>query len=206
MNVPLFVGSLEYPGRGHSFFRVLFMLIAIASTRGPKVEAAKNALQKIGHHLSSTPTEFLTRDIDGGIAMPRSIDELLQGAEQRVIRLQQLLHGEEKRADYFVGMEGGFHTIHNNVFLQSWAYVSNGRRGYFGSSGNVAVPDRIVEEVMAKQRELGVVIDEIAQQHDVRSKQGTWGILTRDLLTRQESFETALLAAFAPFYNPTFYS
>jgi len=186
------------------------MIIAIASTRGPKVEAAQKVLDKIGHHLSVSPTDFLTREIDGGIEMPRTIDELLRGAEERVIRLQQSLHTEGKHADYFVGMEGGFHTIRHNgnalVFLQSWAYVSNGRRGYFGSSGNVAVPDVLVEEVMVKQRDLAGVIDEVAQQHDVRSKQGTWGILTRDLLTRQASFEIALLAAFAPFYNPSLYS
>jgi hypothetical protein len=40
---------------------------------------------------------------------------------------------------------------------------------------------------------------------DVRSKQGAWGILSRDLLTRAMSFEAALIAAFAPFYNPKLY-
>ncbi|MBI1805018.1 MAG: DUF84 family protein [Ignavibacteriae bacterium] len=185
------------------------MIIAIASTRGPKVEAARRVLQRIGRYLSSSPSEFLTYDVDGGIDMPRSLDDLMRGAEQRVIRLQQALRSEGKHADYFVGMEGGFHSVHHNgnamVFLQSWAYVSDGQNGYFGSSGNVAVPDVLVEEVMAKRRDLGIVIDEVAQQHDVRSKQGTWGILTKDLLTRQESFEAALLAAFAPFYNREMY-
>jgi len=40
----------------------------------------------------------------------------------------------------------------------------------------------------------------------VRSKQGAWGVLSRDLLTRSDSFEAALLAAFAPFYNAKLYS
>ena len=41
---------------------------------------------------------------------------------------------------------------------------------------------------------------------DVRSKQGAWGVLSRDLLTRAMSFEAALIAAFAPFYNQQLYS
>jgi len=31
-------------------------------------------------------------------------------------------------------------------------------------------------------------------------------VLSRDLLTRAMSFEAALIAAFAPFYNPELYS
>jgi non-canonical (house-cleaning) NTP pyrophosphatase len=39
----------------------------------------------------------------------------------------------------------------------------------------------------------------------VRSRQGAWGVLSRGLLTRAMSFETALIAAFAPFYNARLY-
>jgi non-canonical (house-cleaning) NTP pyrophosphatase len=49
------------------------------------------------------------------------------------------------------------------------------------------------------------VIDEVAGMRDVRSKQGAWGVLSRDLLTRSMSFEAALIAAFAPFYNSRLY-
>jgi inosine/xanthosine triphosphatase len=50
------------------------------------------------------------------------------------------------------------------------------------------------------------VIDEVAGERDVRSRQGAWGVLSRDLFTRSMSFEVALLAAFAPFYNLAMYS
>jgi non-canonical (house-cleaning) NTP pyrophosphatase len=30
---------------------------------------------------------------------------------------------------------------------------------------------------------------------------GTWGVLSLDLITRSASFETAVIAAFASFYN-----
>jgi non-canonical (house-cleaning) NTP pyrophosphatase len=68
------------------------------------------------------------------------------------------------------------------------------------------VPSEIVKNVVQGRRELGMVIDEVTGARDVRSKQGAWGVLSRDLVTRSMSFELALIAAFAPFYNPKFYS
>ncbi len=187
------------------------MLIAIASKRGPKVEAAKAVSNKLKHFLTSDPSpiEYLTFGVDGGVDMPRTLDELLRGAQQRVANLLEAMQLQQRKTDYLVGMEGGFHTVYhdgaNLTFLQSWAYVSNGAVGHFGSSGNILVPERIVREVMEHGRDLSNVIDEATRQTDVRSKQGTWGILTRDLLTRQQSFEIALTAAFAPFYNRAMY-
>ncbi|MCA1631499.1 MAG: DUF84 family protein [Acidobacteria bacterium] len=63
------------------------------------------------------------------------------------------------------------------------------------------MPAHIVREVVVGRRELGEVIDEVAGERDVRSKQGAWGVISRELLTRAQSFESALVAAFAPFYN-----
>ncbi len=187
------------------------MIIAIASTRGPKVEAVKHVMRRIHRHLgagSSTP-EYLTSTIETGVTMPRSLHELMLGARKRAEKLQTLFRSKKKTADYYIGLEGGFHAIQSGgrreVFLQSWAYVSDGKAGFFGSSGNVMVPERIAREVMLRGRDLSEVIDEVANETDIRSRQGTWGVLTRDLVTRKRSFEIALTAAFAPFYNSSLY-
>lgn len=187
------------------------MIIAIASKRGPKVEAVRQVLPRIHQFLSNAQTApvYVEIEIDGGLAMPRTLDQLMAGAKHRVSRLQEVLEQQKQPADYVIGMEGGLQTVRHDyndmVFLQSWAYVSNGSAGYFGSSGNVLLPTRIAREVMLNGRELGEVIDEFSRESDVRSKQGTWGVLTRDLLARQQSFEIALTAAFAPFYNRVAY-
>jgi non-canonical (house-cleaning) NTP pyrophosphatase len=187
------------------------MLIAIASQRKPKIDAVKRVFQAV-HHLLAIKSEeatFLTYEIGGGPSMPRTMDELLGGAKRRVESLQQVHSSAHQQADYYIVMEGGLHSLRESgkklVFLQSWAYVSNGKRGCFGSSGNVLVPDSIAQEVMNKNRELSDVIDEVVQMNDVRGNQGTWGILTKDMLNRQQSFELALIAAFAPFYNGELY-
>ena len=64
----------------------------------------------------------------------------------------------------------------------------------------------LAKKVIEGRRELGLVIDEVAGIQDVRSRQGAWGILSRDLVTRAMSFEVALIAAFAPFYNKEMYT
>ena len=123
--------------------------------------------------------------------------------------MRELLGGEGDPADFYVGLAGGFHSItfdgERRTFLHGWAYVSDGARGYFGHAPAVTVPASIVARVEQTGRELGEVIDEVAGQTDVRSRQGAWGVLSRGLLTRAMSFETALLAALAPFYNARLY-
>ena len=93
-----------------------------------------------------------------------------------------------------------------HTFLRGWAYATNGERGAFGAAPSITVPPEIVKKVVEGRRELGVVIDEVTGGRDLKSKQGAWGVLSRDLVTRSMSFEVALIAAFAPFYNPKFYS
>jgi Uncharacterized conserved protein len=68
------------------------------------------------------------------------------------------------------------------------------------------VPHDIVKNVIEGRKELGLVMDEVTGGRDIRSKQGAWGVLSRDLVSRSLSFELALIAAFAPFYNPKMYS
>ena len=141
-------------------------------------------------------------------AMPLTDWELMTGAQQRAQAVRDLLIQQKLEADLYVGLEGGFHSISLqgewHTFLRGWAYATDGRRGSFGMSPSIAVPESIVKSV-TEGKELGLVIDEVAGARDVRSRQGAWGVLSRDLLTRSMSFEAALIAAFAPFYNPALY-
>ena len=48
-------------------------------------------------------------------------------------------------------------------------------------------------------------IDRFAGDSGIRDAQGAWGVLSRNLITRQEAFRVAVIAAFAPFYNSGMY-
>ena len=143
-------------------------------------------------------------------AMPLNDWQLMQGARERALAVRDSLRSRRIEADIYVGLEGGFHSISIesewHTFLRGWAYATDGEKGSFGAAPSISVPPAIVKSVIEGRRELGLVIDEVSGGRDVRSRQGAWGVLSRDLVTRSLSFELALIAAFAPFYNAALYT
>ena len=160
---------------------------------------------------SWTDANVVARRVESNVpSMPLTDWQLMQGAQERAFAVRESLQSRRLEADIYVGLEGGFHSVSIagewHTFLRGWAYATNGQRGAFGAAPSISVPPAIVKNVVEGRRELGVVIDEVTGGRDIPSKQGAWGVLSRDLVTRSMSFELALVAAFAPFYNPKFYS
>lgn len=143
-------------------------------------------------------------------AMPLTDWQLMQGARERALAVRDVLRSRRLDAEIYVGLEGGFHSISIegewHTFLRGWAYATDGKTGCFGSSPSITVPNELARKVIEGRKELGLVIDEVSGKRDVRSREGAWGVLTRDLVTRAMSFEVALIAAFAPFYNSKMYT
>lgn len=153
----------------------------------------------------------LARAVETSVpAMPLNDWELMQGARERALAVRDKLRAQRREADIYVGLEGGFHSISIegewHTFLRGWAYATDGKIETFGGTPSISVPASLAKKVIEQRTELGLVIDEVAGIQDVRSRQGAWGILSRDLVTRAMSFEVALVAAFAPFYNREMYS
>jgi len=188
------------------------MIIALGSDRAAKIMAVRAAIARIaGVDARWSEATVTARAVETDApAMPLTDWELMRGARQRAEAVRAELEKEGADAQLYVGLEGGFHSVNVDdewhTFLRGWAYATDGKRGYFGASPSVTVPSTIADMVIDGRRELGIVIDEIAMERDVRSRQGAWGVLSRDLLTRSMSFEAALIAAFAPFYNSNLYS
>src|SRR6266571_3700092 len=186
--------------------------IALGSDRAAKIMAVRASIARIAEIDSSwRDVSVVARPVQTDVpAMPLTDWELMSGARKRALTVREILVGQKLDADLYVGLEGGFHSISINgewhTFLRGWAFVTDGQRDSFGMSPSIEVPDAIVKDVVEGKRELGIVIDDFAGIRDVRSKQGAWGVLSRDLLTRSMSFEAALIAAFAPFYNRELYS
>jgi non-canonical (house-cleaning) NTP pyrophosphatase len=182
--------------------------IAVGTTRAPKLEALRRALARIGERAPRlAAAELLPRDV-GDVAprMPLSLDALLDGARARAERALQLARSEGLQPALGVGLEGGLDVQRRDgrrlAFLMSWAYATDGQRGAHGCGGAVELPVSLVEAVVDRGVELAEAIDEFAREQDVRSRQGAWGVLTDGMIERAASFETALLAALAPFYGP----
>jgi inosine/xanthosine triphosphatase len=185
--------------------------IAVGSTRRPKLNAVNEAALAIAPLLSEGARLNVTGyEVDSGVShTPCSREELMQGARQRVETLCENLQARDLSADFFLGLEGGLDVAVENgkkrVFLESWAYVSDGSRGHFGCSGSIELPESLAAEVLCRGTELSVAIDAFAGTVGIRDGQGAWGVLSRNLISRQDSFRLAVVAGFAPFFNARMY-
>jgi inosine/xanthosine triphosphatase len=187
------------------------IIIAVGSTRKPKLAAVREAVDGMSDLLTAeTSIEIVGVEVESGVNhTPLSCEESMRGARQRAEWLQQVAKQEAKPWNYFVGLEGGLDSVIVNgerrVFLESWAYVNDGTRGYFGRSGAVELPDALAEEVFVRGTELSIAIDQFAGAAGIRDAQGAWGVLSGNKITRQEAFRVALIAAFAPLFNQPMY-
>ena len=186
--------------------------IALGSDRAAKIMAVRASVARLAEiDPDWAHVNVVARRVEiNAPAMPLTDWQLMEGARERALAVRDSLRSRRLEADIYVGLEGGFHSISIggewHTFLRGWAYATDGERGAFGAAPSISVPANIVKSVVEGRRELSVVIDEVAGGRDIRSKQGAWGVLSRDMVTRSMSFELALIAAFAPFYNPKFYS
>lgn len=172
-----------------------------------------------------TQFEVVGVEVESGVShTPASREELMRGAQHRGEALVRLARENGAAWRYFIGLEGGLDVIQEGasaeemrwratlkqygrrrVFLESWAYVTDGVSGHFGRSGGIEIPDALAREVLENGVELSVAIDKFAGAAGIRDAQGAWGVLSSDLITRQEAFRVAVIAAFAPFYNEKMY-
>jgi inosine/xanthosine triphosphatase len=189
------------------------IIIAVGSTRRPKLNAVREALDLLSPSLGDNAQfEILGVEVPSGVShTPLTRDSLMKGARQRADALVRIAREKTEPWKYFAGLEGGLDVVEENgtrwVFLESWAYVTDGSsRGAFGQSGSILVPYALAKSVVDDGVELAEAIDAFAGGHGIRDAQGAWGVLTRNLITRQDAFRGAVISALTPFFNREIYS
>ncbi len=189
------------------------IIIAVGSTRRPKLNAVWEALSVVGPSIESNALfDVVGVEVASGVGhTPLSRAELMAGAQHRADAVAQIARERNESSwRFFVGLEGGLDVVQERgrrlVFLENWACVMDisGRTAY-GQSGAILLPEALAARVLDEGAELADAIDTFANQQGLRDAQGAWGVLTCNLITRQDAFRIAVINAFAPFYNPYYW-
>jgi inosine/xanthosine triphosphatase len=189
------------------------VIVAVGSTRPLKLRAVSEAIESFySGGLQVARFDVAGFDVSSGVShTPLSRAELMAGARGRAAALAEMARSRGETWKYFVGLEGGLDVVHENgrrmAFLESWAFVADAAgRESWGHAGGVVLPEALAREVLDRGVELSAAIDAFAGEKGIRDAQGAWGVLTRNLITRQDVLRTAAINAFAPFFNAALYS
>ena len=129
---------------------------------------------------------------------------LMSHSREQKTELKTLLK-KIKKADFAVGLEGGFEETKEGTFLCGYAAVIDKKENFgIGGSSRVLVPERIVAEVK-KGKELGEVMDKLRGQKNTKQHDGAVGYFTRNLIPRTKWFETTLICALSHFMKKELY-
>ncbi len=171
------------------------MIINIGSLNRVKREAVEAVCRDLFADVT-----VMCYQVDSGVShTPATDEEILLGATGRAERAFRA-----SRSDLGIGLEGGIVSSPHGPLLKGWVAVFDGTNTFIGSTPAVPFPRHLLEKV-GPERELASVMDEASGREDVRSNEGAFGILTRNRITRGQSFKLALYCALAPIVNRGIY-
>ena len=179
------------------------LTIAVGSKNDAKNLAVRTAFEKAFSDVFITTQGH---DVNSGIAdQPTTDEESIQGAINRA-RNALLVN---PTADYGVGLEGNTVTISGTIYLHGWVAIihkDDTDTPGIGHSSGIELPEHLKLGIEAG-RELGPMLQEMLddEENTIRHTQGTNGILSGGLYTREQEFIDATTVALARFVKPEFY-
>lgn len=167
------------------------MKILVASENPVKIESTKKAFLTFYNEIiiESCPANSKVSNQPLGI-------ETFQGAKNRALNAKKSF----KDYDYYIGIEGGAAKIYSKWFTFGVvSIIDKNNRESFGFSPGFELPEDISNRL--KEKELGELIDEIANEKNSKQKTGAIGFFTKDKFSREDLYVSAVIMALVPFLN-----
>jgi|GEM_PF-142537 len=172
--------------------------IIVASTNPVKISCALTAFEQAFPHekfkVAGTETP------SGVSHQPLSEEETLKGAQNRL----EFIKAYQKDADYFVSIEGGLKKNEMGYDAFAWVIVHDKRKTGKAQTATFELPEPI-NSLIDQGLELGYADDKIFKRKDSKRKNGSVGILTKNIIDRTEYYRHALILALIPFLNKELY-
>lgn len=171
------------------------MRVAIGSTNPVKISAVKTAFKKI---WLKKRFKFVSVEVSSGVSkQPMSDLESIRGAKNRAKLAMRKLN-----ADFGVGLEGGVQKIGTNWFDNGWIVIIN-KKGVegIGCSIKMLTPPKMMR-LIKTGLELGDADDILFKSKNSKQKEGHFGHMTKNIITRTSGYEQAVISALVRFINP----
>jgi inosine/xanthosine triphosphatase len=169
--------------------------VHVGSNNPIKAQAVKNVFER-----ALGPTEVRLVSVESGVPLQPFDDDTAKGACERARKA--LLD-----ADFGVGIEAGL-IWHKELKLyfdvQFCAIVSQDGKLTVGHGSGFVYPPQVIEQVRAG-RAVGDVMSALTGIEKIGHKTGAIGYLSKNLLTREQLTEQAVLMALIPRLRPELY-
>lgn len=174
------------------------MIIAVGSVNKTKIDPVKDVFTK---HFKGV--KVVGVKVESGVSdQPKNEDEMYKGALNRAKGALRKV----KNADYGVGIEGGIHKRSYGWFEHSLVVIVD-KKGNIGvgSSGGLALPDRVINKILKENMNLEEAVDEIFGTKQIGEGIGMFGVFTKGYVTRTSGVAHGVAFALARFLHNKVY-
>jgi inosine/xanthosine triphosphatase len=176
------------------------MKLFVTSENPVKLSAVEKAFSKVfpGIKLEITARKFP----DITTSQPLSKIEGFEEAIRRIEKARELC----SKVDYYVSLEG---AIEKDKFgMQTFGVVvitdAKGKKTGRATTPQYYLPKKVAE-LVDQGYELGTADDIVFGRVNSKQQNGAAGLLTKDIIKREDQFVTGTILALIPFINPRLY-
>ena len=171
------------------------MKLLVGSKNRVKIEAAKEAFEC---YFENVDCEGISAE--SNVPDQPVNEDIYNGARNRVDNLIKYAKENNIESDYFAAIESGITNGLGKWMIINVAVIKD-KNGFetYGSSAGFPVPEKYVDRIINES--LGVVMDDIFKENDLRTKQGGIGLLTREKIDRKNLSKDAFIMALTEIIN-----
>lgn len=173
--------------------------IIVASKNPVKINAALSGFKKM---FPADTFEIEGVLVASGVSdQPMSDEETIRGARTRV----ENAYAQYGDADFWVGIEGGVENTHNEMQAFAWIVVKSkdGNVGR-GRTGMFFLPPQVAH-LVRQGKELGEADDIVFGRTNSKQENGAVGLLTDNIVHREQYYTDTVVLALIPFKNKHLY-
>jgi len=172
--------------------------IIVASANPVKIKSTKTAFEQV---FPNENFQISGTESPSGVSLqPMSEEETLAGALNRL----EFIKKYQNTADFFVSIEGGVRESRGFYEAFAWIIVQSKKLTGKAQTASFTLP-RQINGLIDQGLELGHADDKIFKRKDSKTKNGSVGILTKNLIDRTEYYRHAIVLALIPFMNSDLY-